>query len=410
MNLSDLMGGTSGSGGITPIQSSDNGVSKYVLSYTTNDRCYIKDDIYINFVTGGNITIYSADRTLLFTYTADSTGLMVIKILLHGTSFQVAACDTDGKAYGISINGRPDGRTYAYVADHKKGIKVIDVTDPSKVGSDSLVGFCGTDYAEGICVLDNHAYVADGFGGLKVIDVSPAWDGDPASQPVLVRLVPASDARNVVYAAIGGRPYLLLADGNDGLRLFDISDRDKPVQIGNYELSNIRDLAFIEMSGSRSFVCAAAGKEGIKIIDLSHPGEPVLAGAYGGSNVRSVEVLKTSRGRTYLLAVGSTGLEVLDISDPASPAWIGIYETEYGEGAAFIETSEGKIYAFLAEGYKGLKVLDATDPRKPVQVSTCADLYAVDVKAQETEDGDLYAFVTDTIGIKVVQILIPPWL
>lgn len=350
------------------------------------------------------------DEGDLFTYIADSTGLKVIKVLLHGTSFQVAACDTDGKAYSISISGSTDGRTYAYVADHKKGIKVIDVTDPSKVGSDSLVGFCGTDYAEGICVLDNHAYVADGFGGLKVIDVSPAWDGDPASQPVLVKSIPTADARNIVSAAIGGSPYLLLADGNDGLRVFDISDRGKPTQIGYYELSNVRDLAFIEIPGSRSFVYAAAGKEGIKIIDLSHPAEPVLAGAYSGSNVRSVKILKTSRGRTYLFAVGSTGLEVLDISEPASPARTGVYATEYGEGAAVIETSGGKIYAFLAEGYKGLKVLDVTDPRKPVQVSACTDLYAVDVQAQKTDDGDLYAFIADTIGIKVVHVLIPPWL
>jgi hypothetical protein len=69
-----------------------------------------------------------------------------------------------------------------------------------------------------------HALLADGVKGLKIIDIS-----DP-SKPVLKgSLETDGTAYNVRYFKNAGNCYALIADGNKGLKTVNITDPSKPV-------------------------------------------------------------------------------------------------------------------------------------------------------------------------------------
>ena len=60
--------------------------------------------------------------------------------------------------------------SYAYVADGKSGLRVINVANPAapvEVGSYDTPG-----YADGVAVAGSYAYVADWGDGLRVINVA----------------------------------------------------------------------------------------------------------------------------------------------------------------------------------------------------------------------------------------------
>ena len=73
-----------------------------------------------------------------------------------------------GVVEGVTVSG-----DYAYVADYKEGLRVIDVSDPT---SPTEVGYYNTPgYAEDVAVSGDYAYVADGGGGIFILRFVSRW-------------------------------------------------------------------------------------------------------------------------------------------------------------------------------------------------------------------------------------------
>src|SRR6266542_177273 len=67
---------------------------------------------------------------------------------------RVGGYDTSGRALGLAVSGN-----YAYVADERAGLQVIDVSNPAnprRVG-----GYDTSGFASGVALSGNFAYVAD---------------------------------------------------------------------------------------------------------------------------------------------------------------------------------------------------------------------------------------------------------
>jgi hypothetical protein len=310
-------------------------------------------------------------------YCIDSTGFRILDLFILGKSFDVASCDTDGKAYGIHLEGER-----AYIADHQGGLKVVDITNPLEVTDNSVAAEAPTEYAEDVVVNGDLAFVADGPEGLKVIDLA---GGDSRELPVIGSWTTDGSAKAVVEKS--GVVYL--ADSRGGLQIIDVSKPNRPVHLIGSEPFEARDLAVVN---EFAFVVA---KSGLKVFEISKLEEPALVSTYDLPGAR-----KLALWQDVLLLLGTSGLEVVDVSDPTSPKRMGSYVTPAGEGIAI----QGR-YAYLAESYRGLTVLDLAQGGDPVPVSTSESLYAVDVAVREG-----YAYVVDVEGLKVVQILIPPWM
>lgn len=71
-----------------------------------------------------------------------------------------------GPILGVDVEGN-----YAYVADFKDGLRIIDMSNPAAAHEVGFLDTPGTAYD--VKVVGNYAYVADGYyGGLRIINVS----------------------------------------------------------------------------------------------------------------------------------------------------------------------------------------------------------------------------------------------
>ena len=120
------------------------------------------------FSTPGNIrAVYMVDSIVYLA--CEQMGLQIINLAIPVDSLALVGwADTPSNARHLCIV-----EDYAYVADGRGGLIIIDVTD---IENPAVVAQYDTpEYANGVFVANNLAYVADGDGGLHVVDIT-----DPA--------------------------------------------------------------------------------------------------------------------------------------------------------------------------------------------------------------------------------------
>ncbi len=105
-------------------------------------------------------------------------------------------------------------RTYAYVAAKQQGLAIVDVTNPERPGAPSFVTFDGRmndveDVIVGSTNASLFAYVADGRNGMKVIQLT-----SPDSQPNFYGFSPRPVPELIAWARTPS-PALALAKGLD---------------------------------------------------------------------------------------------------------------------------------------------------------------------------------------------------
>jgi hypothetical protein len=335
--------------------------------------------LFTSHASAGAVDISVEDR---IAYIAETSGLEVMRVQIQGKSFRVASAETGGKAFSVSISG-----SWAYVAAHSLGLRVLNVSDPSQLSNASLTGALTSRFASAVNVADKLAFVADGANGVRIIDVSPAWDVKKPGPPVDVG---AYRPGGSVYRVVPSGTAAYVAAGDQGVHVLDVSTPSAPIEIGSVRTTNAQDIV---VRGSLAYV--ADGDAGVRVLDISSPAKPRIQNASIRGNARSL-VLSGD----LLFAAGTAGVSIIDVSDPAAPVLKGRYDTGYAEALA----ASGK-YVYVAEGFRGLTVVDASVPSRPVVVSSCTDVFAVGVAVK----GD-YAIVADSFGLRAIRILIPDWL
>ncbi|MCF6334217.1 MAG: hypothetical protein L3J12_00555, partial [Spirochaetales bacterium] len=284
---------------------------------------------------------------------------------------------TDGKAYSLSYIDHN-----LYLADHRNGVKIVDVSNPTDSSSFTVTNKLDTSYAESVVGYGSKLLIADGEGGLVLGRISYLDDGTQQ-----VDIEDSVDLPGITKSLVVDNDKAYIAAREEGLHILDLDTREiRTVFTGG----SVQEIAVTPDS-----IIVADGWGGVKI--YTNPGEsvPELLSKVILPNVVTVAVTGN-----YVVAGGKGGLSVLDITVPSNPSIVSTYELGWIED---IYLTPGYIYA--AAGDQGLVILDMKNPQELVLVSTCKDIYAVGVEVEK----DL-AFVADVDGVKVVKILIPSWL
>jgi hypothetical protein len=374
-----------------------------------------------------------------------------------------------------------------YTVSGSTGLRVFDVNDPSNpqlLGSLSLEGS-----PENIEVQDGIAYVSNAYnpiGGVNIVDVS-----DPANPELLTKYGSYANHiavhGNVVAFSGGGLGCTILdvADpenplelsnmqlpwsvnevcvsgnlaftGSNGFRVFDVSDKSDPYQVGYDETQgslvaagtdlavfipksmggnnpvNIMDISDpenpykrghymapvmtydIDLKGTSAFI--ACWWDGFRVVDFADPDAPTLAAhAFGWVNNNSVpgeeycfvQALDTEGDYLFLIDYkpfedqDTKGLYVFDISDPESPQFVSRYADLLSAGYDVDVVGD---YAYVADREGGLEVIDVSDPFNPI---TTGYVYLPDVGYSVDVEGG-FAYVASYIlgGIQVVDVSNP---
>lgn len=216
------------------------------------------------------------------------------------------------------------------------GLVIHDVSDPAAPAPVSI--FDTTNGTMGVGVQDGLCTLANGFGGLRLVDVS-----NPAAPVLLSDLfigAMAFDAQpvdDVVYmASFGG-----------GMLSIDISNPMMPATMDQemWGFLNAVDVA-------EGYAWVADGQQGLRVVDITDPTNLIsLSTVSVGGQAR--DVARSPMGSSYAYVANDfVGLHVLEVSDPAAPLLLETYPSaDRGMGV----DAEGGLVV-LAAGETGVDI------------------------------------------------------
>ncbi|CAL7964388.1 large repetitive protein [Gammaproteobacteria bacterium] len=232
---------------------------------------------------------------------AELSGLKIINIANPSAPVLVGNLDTTEPddwsygAWGTTVVGK-----YAYVVNSGLfgRLEIIDITistTPVLVGSYTTAD----DSALGVVVIGDYAYVANGRAGLKIINVA-----NPVEPVLIGSLFLGADGIANEVAVLGN--YAYVADDIAGLKIIDIVNLVAPVLVGSY----ITDGSALGVVVMGDYAYVAYGRAGLEIINIANPAAPILVGSYtNGSAIRVAAV-----GNYAYVAYGS-GLKIIRVQD-----------------------------------------------------------------------------------------------
>ncbi len=227
-----------------------------------------------------------------------------------------------------------------YLANGGDGVRIGRV---NRNGSINWIGHIQTKVARDIAVQGNIAYLADGEAGLKVIDVS-----DPA-RPVQLGQHDSPFFHSAIVAQ-DNRVYV--AGGLGGLEIYRVSDPRRPKLIWRHEFSEVRGLEV-----DRDYLYFADGDEGFRIYSIREmPPSPVSRINTNGWNCDCFIL-----GDVACLADGGRGIKTVDISDRTNPKLL---------GELYLKTLTRELHAidgtlFAAGHSAGIFAIDVSAPGSP---------------------------------------------
>lgn len=293
--------------------------------------------------------IFSIDIDGDLAFVAAGSSLRVLDLSNPARPFEIGSVETGATDVAVA-NG------YAYIAFVGGWFSYLTVVDVRNPGAPRLVD-TRMYPAASVATSSGHLFVAG--DGVRVLDLT-----DPES-PTEVQVI---ETPRYPFALTITETLMYVVDSEFGLRIFEISEPEAPVELGGIPCGP----GVIAVSGSRVFLSGADSI--LREIDASDPAYPLETGSIDipapGLHYYYpvVSSLAVSDGVAIAADTGS-GLHVIDVSTPRSPSHVALLEMP---GSPWRMSPAGG-YALMLEHVLDatrLRVLDLARPRTPTTVAT----------------------------------------
>jgi len=253
----------------------------------------------------------------LYSYQSDfqSTSVRIIDVSNPGTLTTLGNFGISSKVYDIYPSGK-----FVFVA-HIRGLRVIDVSDPTKPATRGTYEQDTRNTVYGVFVQGNYAYLAHATIGLKILDVSDPSNLKEAGQ-VKLTSVKAGAQANAVY--VSGN-YAYISYGAGGLQIIDVSNPAEPILVGKYD-ENMLDESVYRTIVQGNYAYTVSYKKDpvlfnlyvLRVIDISNPKLPKLIQKYienSGKPLPDTYAISINKGLA-LVTDGSNAMRALKIPMP----------------------------------------------------------------------------------------------
>jgi hypothetical protein len=272
-----------------------------------------------------------------------------------------------GAYTGVMVQGH-----YAYCVAFRNGLDIIDVSDPMK--PQRIANIKTSDVIGDVFVRDNHAYITAGKEGLHIIDIThpayPIWIGkynaELSAGSVFVRGNFAFVTNRFNYK-------------NYKLTILDVSNPEAPVFKGECIIGGDPTDIFLQDQYayvSADFYSYSEEVGGLYIFDISDKEAPVQVGLASEYYAQSVYV----KGQ-YAYVKTFSSILVFDVSDPFNPRWIrnatpgsnkaannkdisGTKWESYISGEGQLVYGKDQYVMFQDDDYNNLVIYDAANPEE----------------------------------------------
>lgn len=384
------------------------GVSQIILSEETN-RAYVNSNGYeyidisdpkklkrvkgFNIYAGGNIDM-SQDGKYVY-IAADYTGIFVADTSYKNEALLGYLNNAEYSTHDIALSN--DGNI-AYLALHSDGVMSVGIGDTNNIKTLTTFEhdeFWVTDVQTLKDADQMYASDTKEHYGIKLVDTSVPSHLNILNKPIHTDEYQyrIKGARGIVFAQ--KRAYI--ADENDGLKIFDVSDPNdykliKVISLGQDEVGS--ELQAITLSSDLKYAYVLNSKQGLKIVDIDEESETkfekvgevkIVDTAYHGMYIHDIAV--TPDNKLACITDDSGMLFVVDVSDPTKPKKRGaILGNE--EDFHSMKMSEDNKTVYIASGQNGLAVVDISNPDKPKKVghsTLFGDVYRLEISKDETK-------------------------
>jgi len=301
---------------------------------------------------------------------SSDTGLEVYRTFLTGHSYVTGSRDLPGRAYSVESDSGE-----FLISAHSGGLVVLD--------SDSLevVDEIDSDFAVQTAISGPWLFLADGYSGLRVFQRDNLSAGPVVSFENLGNVSDVISSGGSVYAASADRGILMLRPGLPG--------SSEPEIIGAFPMKNCRVL-----SAAGGYVYASDGRNLVSFVELPDA-PPREVGRVTLPDVTSLDA------ESDLIA--TSGAEGITLLETDRTGRMSVVSTIPQASAATVEIDGNRLY--VSGGYQGFSIYDISTASRPVLLTSCPDVFALSTVV----DGDT-AYSVDGKGIRKVQIFIPEWL
>ncbi|MGC9778186.1 MAG: hypothetical protein HZR80_02980 [Candidatus Heimdallarchaeota archaeon] len=232
-------------------------------------------------------------------------------------------------------------------------------------------------YAWEVIIQDNKAYLADGSAGLVIFDIT-----NTNSPIVIGQFSDGGETTNIFVKD----HFAFLVDSQDDLEIINITNPKTPLLLSKYSFpDNMLKAVHIQ----ENYAYLAYRTYGMIILDISNLSSPTKVGEYLKDNTRDIFV---NDSYAYLSGY-DYALEIVNITNPFNPERVG----EWGiTGDCWGLDIQGN-YAYLALRTVGLYILDISDPTNPFYEGDFAgtDYYRVFLEGN-------YAYISSLINEAVI--------
>jgi len=242
---------------------------------------------------------------------------------------------------------------YAYLACLKAGLFVVDVSDsqdPRFISSLSVGGWVDDIVAvDSLVFLSGYPFSETTPPKLWIVNISQPSHPRLVAQ---VSLLPERPQAGIYPTALAVSENWAFVTHNYGLSIIDISDRNQP-QLAKWIATQRVPL---DVSISNNFLCLANGEAGLRIFDISNPTNPqekaFSPGVAVGVAARNDTVFAALGGDLAIFKISSLG-NLIKLGEVATPGSRTTVDIALGDKLACMAYNED------------LVVLDITDPVVP---------------------------------------------
>jgi hypothetical protein len=169
---------------------------------------------------------------------------------------------------------------------------------------------------------------------LRILDIT---------DPTAPNEIAALDTDGYSYNAHVVGNLAFVADGENGLRIVDLSKMPQVKEVGSFMPPRERvDVREVEVRGAYAYV--AAGYSGVSVVDISDPSQPHEVAHH--ATPRSATDITLSG--DYAFVGDSRWLRVIDVSIPSSPKEVAAYQSPASTGSIWATDSRAYVAAYEA--------------------------------------------------------------
>lgn len=276
----------------------------------------------------------------------DDTGLLIFDVKDAKAPKLLGQFTPGTAAEEVMIRGNT-----AFVAFFDDGVYVLDITDPAAPKVISHTQLPGN--SRGLDLIGDKLYVASWLAGIHILDISNL----KAPQ-----LVGSFDTRGATWGLKVEGDNLFAMDWWGGIAVLDVSDPAAVHVVGGYhERGRVNDIATLEYSGG-NYAFVAQGSNGLQIFDIKNPLNPTwITGVNFPGDARRVVLA----GNHAYLAMGDGGLAIANIGNPFEARWLSTTTTDGRVVDVIVEQKR----AWLLDELQGVQLYDINNPKQPRQLS-----------------------------------------